>query len=149
VKALLLVVAIACAALVAATHASARMAACTPGGHGSTRTFCGPANATLKSRGRTYRFNQGGRCSLSGSNWSINIGTITLNGPPRHRYFGITSFGAKPGKRGAAVSWQLPNGTNQSLMLATVTLSRGLKKGTFSGKNQRGGGKSYGSFSCK
>ncbi len=148
-KELLLVMAIACAALVAATQASARAAACTPGGHGSTRTFCGPAKATMKSRGRTYRFNQGGKCSATSSNWSINIGTITLHGTPKHAYFGITSFGAKAGRHSAAVSYQLPNGTNKSLKNATVTLARGLKNGTFSGRNPSGGGKSSGWFRCR
>jgi hypothetical protein len=142
----LLLLAVAGAALVAATHAAARPA-CAAGSTGTTRTFCGPASAKLKDGGKTYSF-KGGSCSVEGSNWSINIGTIALSGTPKHSYFGITVFGKKPGKyTTGVVSWQFP-GKHGSLYKTTVTLASGLKKGTFSGTDILGGGKGTGSFSC-
>lgn len=147
-KKLLLVFAVgAAAALVGVAHASARMA-CTPGGTPATRTFCGPAKATLKDHGKAYFFKQG-KCAVFGSTWSLNLGTIAITGKVKHKYLGITVFSKKPGTHSAAVSWQWPNGTNTSLERAKVTLKRGLKRGTFTGWNAKGGGKATGSFSCK
>ncbi len=148
-KAGLAALAVLFAALVVPMHASARSTACKPGGRGPTRTFCGPAHAVFHDNGKTIHFNEGGNCSKDGSNWSINVGTITLQGKPKKAYFGLTSFGSKPGTHTAGVSWQLPNGTNESLKSAKVTFTRGFKKGTFTGSNMNGGGKASGSFSCK
>ncbi|HLX33092.1 MAG TPA: hypothetical protein VKR79_10055 [Gaiellaceae bacterium] len=145
-RATLIVLAVAAAALAAATHASARQA-CTAGSTGTSRTFCGPAKATLKDGGKTYTF-KGGSCSTTSSTWTINIGTITLSGTPKHTYFGITVFGKKAGKyTTGTISWQMP-GKRGSLYKSTVTLASGLKKGTFSGTNIIGGGTGSGSFSC-
>ena len=146
-KAGLLLLAVVGAALIAATHASARQA-CTPGGSTRSRTFCGPAKAILKDRGTKHIFNEGGSCTTDSSNWSLNIGTITLAGKPKHKYIGITVYSKKAGTHTAAVSWQLPNGTNESLRHAKATLAPGLKKGTFKGVNSSGG-TSTGSFTCK
>ena len=144
-KATLLVLVVAVAALAAATHASARPA-CTAGATGKSRTFCGPAHATLKDGGKTYTF-KGGSCATTGSMWTLNIGTITLSGTPKHKYFGITVFGKKAGKYTAdVVAWQFP-GKHGSLIKTTVTLKT-LKSGTFSGTNVLGGGKATGSFAC-
>ncbi len=147
-KAALLLLAVAGAALVTATQASARQA-CKPGDNTAGRTFCGPAKATLRVHGKKYRYNQGGNCSIDGSTWTLNIGTISLHGKPKRAYFGITVFSKKAGTHGAAVTWQRPNGTTASLLNAKVTLARGLKKGTFTGSINTGGGKGTGSFSCK
>ena len=142
----LVLLAVAGASLVAAGYASAH-AACTPGSIPGGRRFCGPAKATLNYGGKKYVFNQGGTCTVSGSTWSLNIGTITLTGSkPKYAYFGITVFSRRPGTHSAAVSWQL-HGKNLSLSNAKVTVSRGLKKGTFVGSV--GGRKGSGSFRCR
>jgi hypothetical protein len=146
-KAALLLLAVAGAALVAATHAAARQA-CTPHGDNTSRTFCGPAKANLHDNGKKYVFNEGGKCSTDSSTWSVSIGTITLAGKPKHKYIGVTVYSKKSGTHNAAVSWQLPNGTNESLKHAKATLAPGLKKGTFKGTNPSGG-TDRGSFSCK
>jgi hypothetical protein len=147
-RATLVVLAIAGAVLVGATHASARVA-CRPGiTAGGGRKYCGPAKATLKDGGKKYVFNQGGNCKFLGSNFALNIGTITVVGTPKHAYFGITVFSKKAGKHSAAVSWQL-HGKTKSLSNGVVTLARGLKRGTFTGSNGRRGRKASGSFSCK
>ena len=145
-RALLVMLAVAAAALVAATHASAH-ASCTSTITASSRTFCGPARATFKVGGKTIHFNEGGNCSTDSSTWTLNIGTIALKGKPKKAYFGITVFSKKPGKHGAAVTWQL-HGQSHSLINAEVTLAKGLKKGTFTGTDP-GVGKATGSFSCK
>ena len=134
------------AALVAATHASARQV-CTPGGTPSTRTYCGPAEATLKDRGTTYHFRSGGNCTHDASTWSLNVGTIAITGTPKKKYLGITVFSRKAGTHDAAVSWQLPGRKTQSLSHAKVTLARGRLRGTFRGTH--GGVTSTGSFTCK
>ena len=146
-RAMLVVLAVAGAALISVNHASARQA-CTSTITPNSRTFCGPAHATLKIGGKKHVFNQGGNCSTDSSTWSINIGTITLKGKPNHAYFGITVFSKKAGTHGAAVTWQL-HGRSHSLQNAKVTLARGLKKGTFTGKETDGGGKASGSFRCR
>ncbi len=143
----LVLLAVACVALAAVAHASARVAACTPGIKPGGRTYCGPARATLKVGGKRYLF-RGGNCKISGGTWLLNIGTITLIGTPKHTYLGITVFSRKPGKRSAAVSWQL-QGKTKSLRNAFVTLARGLRKGTFTGSVIPGGGKASGSFRCR
>ena len=145
-RATLIVIAVVGAALVGATHASAR-AMCTPKISTSSRTFCGPARGTLKVGGKKYSF-KGGYCQVQGPTWSLNIGTIALTGRPKHDYLGITMFSRKAGTHGAAVSWQTP-GKNGSLLHAKVTIKPGLKKGTFTGRNAAGGGKATGSFTCK
>ena len=145
-RATLVLLAVAGVALVAATHASARVA-CTPGTKPGARTYCGPAKATLKVGGKKYLF-RGGNCKISNGNWLLNIGTITLVGKPKYRYLGITVFSRKPGKHSAAVSYQL-QGKTKSLRNAYVTLARGLKKGTYTGKVTPGGGKASGSFTCR
>jgi hypothetical protein len=149
-KAALLVLAVACATLVGASHASARQEKCTPGADNTQRTFCGPAKATFHVNGKKHLFNQGGNCSTDASTWSLNIGTTTIQGKPKHAGLSITVFSKKPGKHGAAVTWQFPKGQGKSgsLLNAKVTLAKGLKKGAFTGQSTTGG-KGYGSFTCR
>ena len=145
-KATLLVLAVCAAALVGATHASARQSTCAPGGI-TSRTFCGPARAKLTFGGHTYKFNRGGNCTTDSSTWSLNLGTFTLKGKPIDQYLGVTVFSKKPGTHDAAVSWQVRGG-NYTLANAKATLKRGLKKGTFVGSMGHGR-KASGSFTCK
>jgi hypothetical protein len=147
------VLAVALAALAGATHASARQecSAGTRSSGGTTyRTFCGPAHATLEVGGKTLTFT-GGSCQVSGTIFSINIGTITLPpGKPKYDYFGITVMNATKGGlyKNQAVGWQLPHGKQGSLIRTTIALAKDRKTGTFSGSPLTGGGKGIGHFSC-
>jgi len=146
-KAALLLLAVAGAALIAASHASARQATCKPSTVPRERNYCGPAQATLKVGGKTYHF-KGGMCAVDGQTWTLNIGAISYNGKPTKRaYFGITMFSNKAGRHGAAITWILRKHPSQSLLDGKVKLARGLQKGTFTGKTDRGG-KATGSFRC-
>ena len=145
-RATLVVIAVAGAVLASATQASARVA-CVRDRGPYTRTFCGPAKATLKIGHKTYSFKQGGRCAIDGSTWTLSIGTLTLSGKPKKTYFAITIFSKKAGTHGAAITWQI-HGKSQSLYNAKVTLAKNLKKGTFKGSSGSGG-KATGSFTCK
>jgi hypothetical protein len=145
-RAFLVGIAVAAAALISVGHASAH-SSCTRSRTPFNRTFCGPAKATLKLGNKKYYFRQGGQCSISDGLWTLGIGTVTLSGKPRKASLTITVFSKKAGTHGAAVQWQLHGQTN-SLYNAKVTLAKGLKKGTFTGS--RGGGhKVTGSFTCK
>jgi hypothetical protein len=99
------------------------------------RTFCGPAKAQVTVHAVDHRFDGGGLCTRSGGTFSINVGTITLPpGKPKFSYFGITVFKAHDGTfKNQAVGWQLP-GTGKSIIGGTITLSHGMRRGTFSGK---------------
>jgi len=145
-RATLVVIAVAGGVLLSAAHASAHVA-CTVGRTPYSRTYCGPAKATLKLGRKKYVF-KGGNCSISDSTWMLSIGTITISGKPKKAYLGIAVFSKKAGTHLAAVSWQL-HGTSQSLSNAKVTLAKGLKKGTFTGSRGGRRGKVTGSFSCK
>ena len=125
--------------------------ACTPGvrtvGGAQVRTFCGPARATAKAGGKTFRFS-GGQCAISRGIFTVNIGTVTITRvEPKFSYLGID---AQPPKAGAhhnqIVSWQVP-GKGYSIISATVTIAAGLRSGTFSGRLLTGGVAS-GSFTC-
>ena len=142
---------LAAAAVAGTAPAGTRSASCTAGvrtvGGAKVRTFCGPATATAKTAGRTFRFS-GGQCQVSQGFFTVNIGSITLPPPkPKFAYLGID---VKPARAGAhqnqIVSWQVP-GKSFSILGATVTVSAGLKGGTFSGR-LIGGGSATGSFSC-
>lgn len=140
------------ASLAVTAQAPAR-ADCTTGvrtaGGVTYRTFCGHARATVHLPGKTYRFT-GGSCDSTSSAFTINIGTITLPpGKPKYRYFGVTVFTRRDGTfANQAVSWQLPDGSHGSLFHATIKLTGGRKKGTFSGTTLAGGVKGSGTFSC-
>ena len=144
--ALLVLAACAAVALADASHASALRLTCAPGGVG-TRTFCGPAKATLKFGGKKYTFRRGGNCTTDESGLSVNLGTSTLVGKPKSAYLGITVFSKKPGAHDATVSWQL-HGRSRSLSHGKATVVRGLKRGTFTGLLSHGR-RASGSFTCK
>jgi hypothetical protein len=147
VKATLLVLVVTVAALVASGHASARQL-CTPSSTGTSRSFCGPAKATLKVGGKTYKF-KSGSCAILAGNFTLNLGKESFAGKPKSLYFGLVVYGKKPGKyTHTIVSWQFPGklGSNKS---STVRLAKkGVKSGTFTGKTRDDGSKDSGSFSC-
>ena len=146
-KAMVLVLVVAAVGLAGATQASARQG-CSPGGSGNTKTFCGPAKGTLRYGITRVSFNQGGRCGVS-DQWTLNLGTITLIAKPQPgtKYLGITAFGKTAGKHDAAITWQF-RGKTHTLARGTVTLARGLKRGTFRGlmSHHRW---ARGSFTCR
>ena len=132
--------------------AGMRSASCTAGvrtvGGATVRTFCGPARATVKAAGKTFVFS-GGQCTVSSGFFTVNVGSITL-GPqskPKFAYLGIDVKPPRAGlHRNQVVSWQVP-GKGYALIGATVTVSAGLKGGTFTGR-LIGGGTATGLFSC-
>jgi hypothetical protein len=132
-RAALFVLAAAGASLVASSCGSAR-AACTPGTHTTYRTFCGPAHATLKVGGKTLSFT-GGSCQVSGSTFSINIGTVMFPpGKPKYDYFEISVRAEKGGTyTNQTVDWQLPRVDDRVLANATIKLAADRKSGSFSG----------------
>ena len=131
--------------------AGARSSSCTAGvstvGGAKVRTFCGPAKAIAKTAGKTFRFS-GGQCAVSQGFFTVNIGSITL--PPAKAKFTYLGIDVKVPRAGVhhnqIVSWQVP-GKGYSILGATVTVSAGLKSGTFSGR-VIGGGAATCSFSC-
>ena len=137
--------------LAANAPAGTRSSSCTAGvstvGGAKVRTFCGPAKATAKTAGMTFRFS-GGRCEVTQGFFTVNIGSITL--PPAKAKLMYLGIDVKPPRAGVhhnqIVSWQVP-GKGYSILGATVTVSAGLKSGTFSGR-VIGGGAATGSFSC-
>ena len=137
--------------LVGSALAGTRSTSCTAGvrtvGGAKVRTFCGPAKATAKTAGKTFSFS-GGQCEVSQGFFTVNIGSITL--PPAKAKFAYLGIDVKPPRAGVhrnqIVSWQVP-GKGYSILGATVTVSAGLKSGTFSGR-VIGGGAATGSFSC-
>ncbi len=133
----LVVLAAAGTSFVATSCGSAR-AACTPGTdrtRGVTyRTFCGPAHATLKVGGKTLSFT-GGSCEISGSIFSIDIGTYSFPpGEPKYGFFEIRVRAKKGGTyTKQTVDWQLPKGNEWALANATIKLAADRKSGSFSG----------------
>ena len=148
----LLLPAVVASALVWTTQASSHTT-CTAGvrtsGGVSYRTFCGPAHATLRLGGKTYRYS-GGECERTGTSFAINLGTITLPpGSPKYRYFGIAVFTGKDGTyKEQAVALQFPGGKRASLFHAKIVLKGGRTQGTFAGKTLAGGISGSGTFHC-
>jgi hypothetical protein len=142
---------VAAAVLSAGALAGLRSAACTAGVHtvaGATvRSFCGPARGTAKAAGTTFSFS-GGQCSLAGGYFTVNIGSITL--PPAKPKFSYLGIDVKPPQAGThpnqIVTWQAP-GRGYSVNGATVTITAGMKGGSFTGQLLTGGTAS-GSFTC-
>ncbi len=133
-----------------AARASANVETCTPGvktiAGTSARTFCGPAKATVKLNGKTLSY-KGGECSTSIGLFSVNVGTVvlgTVKGAPE--YFGVTAK-AKPGTQSRQTIAVVHAGST-SAVIGTVTLTAGLKGGTFSGKVFGSSAVISGSFSC-
>jgi hypothetical protein len=125
-------------------------------------TYCGPAKATVKLGGKTYRFS-GGKCSLTRAAgitaWTILLGRQTLPpAKPKFSSFQASIYGKpKAGMyRGSDVtlSFEIPG---KAWVLAIglphkMTATAGAKRGTFSGKLGPVGGKGFrfgtGSWTC-
>ena len=150
-----LLVAVTAAALVAPTAASASGAACVPGkttvGGKSAMRFCGTAKAVAKAGSKTFTFS-GGSCVATATTFTVNIGTLVINPvagakPGPTSYFGATVAPPKAGPHlTQPVTWT-SGGKAYSVLGNTVTLKKGLKSGTFTGKSLAGA-KVTGSFTC-
>jgi hypothetical protein len=141
----------ACAFFASTATAGDTSAACTPGvrssGGVTFRTFCGPAHATAKTGGKTFRF-AGGNCEVVGGFFTVNIGTVSLGArKPKYAYFGIDVQPPKAGAHSNQIVTFSFAGKRYSVLRASVVVKSGLHSGTFSGTVLTGG-RATGSFSC-
>ena len=168
----LAIVASALALLAAASPAAGRRdaSAKNPGpcsvttvGGAMVHVYCGPARATVKFGGKTLTF-KGGNCGVANGSgfqgWGLGIGKYTVPpAKPKFKYFGVAYIGSpKAGtyKKGEfVVTFFLPGktytiiGSPLGKPSMTVTVTKGAKKGTFSGRlNGAGGPPVSGSWSC-
>jgi len=164
-RATVLLVLAAAAALATAGAASPQQAGCTPGqftsGSSSGVVFCGPAKATVKVGGKTYALS-GGSCTKTSKYVNINVGTLVLSGPrKKYSYFGLLAGqypGAPPGAKAAPKDGTYAGGLvslvwrGKSYSADTnvrITLKKGRSAGTFSGAGHFTPNlKLTGSFSC-
>lgn len=119
----------------------------------NTRQFCGPAKAQATANGQTMDWSDG-ECSTTGSAFSVNIGRIILGSndtakelKKQYDYFGITLQATQDGTYNKAVIAFDYQGQSYALITNTLTLSGGLKQGSFTGADLKGVSVS-GSFSC-
>lgn len=149
--------------LAATQGASARPASCKAGvikfGGVQARVFCGPAKATVKTGGKTFKFSQGS-CDKTSTYFDVNIGTVVLGTPnkPKPNYFGLVigkTFGTsgppagKDGtyKNGVVAVVYASKGYAIRADMNTITLTNGRSKGSFKAVTLEG--KSVtGTFSC-
>jgi hypothetical protein len=150
-----LLLALAVAALVAPAGSAAAGSACVPGkttvaGKAAVR-FCGTAKATATVGTQTFRF-AGGTCALSGSYFTVNIGTLLVHRvagakPGPSSYFGLTLTPPTTGTHLKQTLVWTTGGKAYSVLGNQVTLKVGRKGGTFIGKSLNGK-KVTGTFSC-
>jgi hypothetical protein len=105
--------------------------------------FCGPARATVRVGGKTYRFRPGSCVKSAGFKpgtkvLTVNLGTLTLPpDEPKARHFAVAVDKAKGGRyTDQAVSWELP-GQSFAVLPNTVNVSANLKQGSFRGTATR------------
>jgi hypothetical protein len=126
---------------------------CTPGvrtiGGGNARVFCGPAKATARIGGKTFRF-VNGSCDR-GSGFTLNIGTIAVGSASSRPYFGLDVPGNHPGTYRTATTTVSFHTANRRFSVAldtpTVVLAAGLGAGAFSGRDLLGRSV-RGTFTC-
>jgi hypothetical protein len=119
----------------------------------NTRSFCGSASAQATVNGQTWTWSQG-ECFNSAGMVGVNIGRVILGTgaaadqlKQQYDYFGVTVSASADGQATGAVTY-VYKGNHDSLISATITLSGGLKKGTFSGTGLLNGGTISGSWTC-
>jgi hypothetical protein len=119
----------------------------------NTRQFCGPAKAQATANGQTMDWSDG-ECSTTGGAVSVNIGRIILGSndaakelKKQYDYFGITLQATQDGTYSKAVIAFDYQGQSYALITNTLTLSGGLKQGSFTGADLKGVSVS-GSFTC-
>lgn len=103
------------------------------------RVFCGPARATVRFAGKTYRFTNGLCEKTPGTGLgalAVNIGIQALppSTPRKFFYFGVALEKAKGGTyRNQAVGISVPGTRGLSPLVNRVTVSADLKRGSFTG----------------
>jgi len=119
----------------------------------NTRQFCGPAKAQATTNGQTMNWSNG-ECSTTGGAFSVNIGRIILGTSDaakelkkQYDYFGITLQATNDGTYDKAVISMDYQGQSYALISSSLTLSDGMKLGTFTGNDLKGVSVN-GSFSC-
>jgi hypothetical protein len=119
----------------------------------NTRQFCGPAKAQATANGQTMDWSDG-ECSTTGGAFSVNLGRIILGSndaakelKKQYDYFGITLQATQDGTYSKAVIAFDYQGQSYALITNTLTLSGGLKQGSFTGADLKGVSVS-GSFTC-
>jgi hypothetical protein len=119
----------------------------------NTRQFCGPAKAQATANGQTMNWSNG-ECSTTGGAFSVNIGRIILGSndaakelKKKYDYFGITLQATSDGTYDKAVISMDYQGQSYALITSSLTLSGGMKQGTFTGSDLKGVSVS-GSFTC-
>ncbi len=111
----------------------------TKAGGGKVIVNCGPAKATVRVGGKTYRFSQG-LCQKLFGDYTVNIGPMPFLPQPRKlsfRFFNVSLPKARTGTYkppSVNVSWMINiPGTTAHLDRGTVKLAKGLERGTFAG----------------
>jgi hypothetical protein len=151
-----LLVALGVAVMIAPAASSAAGSPCTPrkttvAGKAAMR-FCGPAKATVRMGTARFTFS-GGSCATLGQYFTVNIGTHWITSvagtkPGPSAYFGITLSPPQTGTHlRQPISWN-SGGKGYSVLGSRITLSKGLKGGSFSGKALNGK-KVTGVFTCE
>lgn len=147
--------AVAAACVVWVAPSAGTTAACDPGTrvkNGVTIfVYCGPAWATVKVGGKTYRI-FGGQCKRTPGTklYEVDIGIITVAGArkPTARFISIKSKRLTPGvTKTAGIGIQVA-GTAYNVAPNLVKIAKGMKSGTFSGRTLGRDVRVSGSWSC-
>jgi hypothetical protein len=119
----------------------------------NTRQFCGSATAQATASGQSLTWSNG-ECTTTSGAFSVNIGRIILGSDTaakelkkQYDYFGITLQTTQDGTYSKAVIAFDHQGQSYALITNTLTLSGGLKQGSFTGSDLKGVSVS-GSFTC-
>jgi hypothetical protein len=121
----------------------------------NSRQFCGPAKAQATVNGQSLSWSNG-ECvtNSSASAFTVNIGRVILGSDAtatalkkQYDYFGITVRATQDGAYSNNVIAFGYQGQSYALITNTLTLSGGLKQGTFNGSDLHGVTAS-GSFTC-
>lgn len=153
----LLAVSAAIAALGGSAAASSAACGSETIGGATVRTWCGPAQATVKVAGKTIAI-KGGECSvqkLAGLTlFSVNVGRYTVpRAKPKFTSFSAAGSNLKPGTYDGfdwAINVQTPGKqwTVRSSKSIVTILAPGAKKGRFTGAVYEGGKVVSGSWTC-
>jgi hypothetical protein len=119
----------------------------------NTRQFCGPAKAQATANGQSLSWSNG-ECTTTAGAFTLNIGRVILGSDAaaqelkkQYDYIGITLQATQDGTYSKAVIAFDYQGQAYALINNTLTLSGGLKQGTFNGSDLHGVTAS-GSFTC-
>jgi hypothetical protein len=119
----------------------------------TTRAFCGSATAQADVGGQTWSWTQG-QCETLSRYFTVNIGRIIMDTgaaanqlKKQYDYFGTTFSAIADGTYTGSIAGNY-QGKDILTTGTTITLSDGMKKGTFTGTNLDDNIPVSGSFSC-